>query len=203
MTGARKLLWLLALVALLSGCASPPAVPPAEPAAMIPRSLAAKLPANMDIFVEKVTLDSAAKERKAPFDAITGEFPYVQPRGLENYRESERLSLQAAGARTPAEGQPDAYVLRTSILGGMAIPFAEAYSVLFVHYQLEDGRSGTALWSMTIYSQAKLENMRTRSGENQPPDPAYGRLAAANLRQMVDSLAGWFARSDARKAGGS
>jgi len=199
MTGARALLWSLVPVALAAGCATPEPVAPAAPKAMVSSSITAKLPAGADIFVDKVATDSAAKEGKAPYDALTGAFPLVQPQGLENYRESVRLTLQAAGARSGAERGPDAYVLRATILGGMAIPYSEAYSVLFVHYQLEDGGSGKVLWSKTIYSQAKLRDVRERSADDKSADPAYGRLAAANLRQMADALAAWFAASNPRK----
>lgn len=195
MRHARKFLGLAAL--WLAGCATTPA--PNEPAAMVPASLAARVPADVDVFVEKVTADSAAKDGRAPFDHLTGAFPLAQPQGLDNYRESVRLTLQAAGTRTGTVRAPGAYVLRTSVLGGMAIPYADAYSVLFVHYQLEDGRSGSVLWSKTVYSQAKLENRRNQPANDPAPNPAYGRLAAANLRQMAEALSAWFAAPDRRR----
>lgn len=201
MTGARKLLWALVPILWLAGCATP--VPPNEPTDMVPRSLSAKFPAGVDVFVDTVAADSAAKSGETPFEPMTGKFPFVQPQGLDNYRQSVRLTLQAAGARTSAERTPDAYVLRTTILGGMSIPFAEAYSVLFVHYQLEDGRSEKVLWSKTVYSQAMLDNAHLQPAEKPVAIPAYGRLAAANLRQMADALAAWLAESNLRKGSGN
>jgi hypothetical protein len=190
MTRARRLLWTLAPLLWLAGCAT--SAIPNEPAAMVPGSLSARIPASARIFVEKVALESAAKDGKGPFDLSAGSFPLLQPQGLDNYRQGIRLTLQAAGARTGAE--PDVYVLRPTILGGLAIPHAEAYAVLFVHYEFEDRRTGTLLWAKTVYSQAKLENAKA-NGNTPVADPAYGRLAAANLRQMADSLATWFARA--------
>jgi len=201
MTGARKLLWPLVAILWLAGCATP--VPPNEPTDMVPRSLSARMPASVDVFVDKVVVDSAAKNGETPFEQMTGKFPFVQPQGLDNYRQGIRLTLQAAGARTSAERTPDADVLRTTILGGMSIPYAEAYSVLFVHYELEDGRNGKVLWSKTVYSQARLDNVQNQAAEKPVANPAYGRLAAANLRQMTDSLAAWLAKSNPRKDSGN
>jgi hypothetical protein len=178
-------------ILFVGGCASP--IPPAQPAAMVPRVLKGSIPTEASIYIEKPTLDSAAKDGKAPYDEITGKLPFVQPQGLTNYQESVRLTLAAVGAQPTAERERAAYVLRPVILGGMAIPFPEAYSVLFVHYQFEDARMGTILWRKNIYSQAKLEKVRSEMGSNTTQDPAYGRLVAANLRQMVDSLSAWFA----------
>lgn len=179
------------LVFLVSGCATP--VPPAEPSAMVPKVLTARIPTGTSIYVEKPALDSAAKEAKAPFDEIAGAFPFVQPQGLANYQEGIRLTLAAAGAPSNADREKAGYTLRTVILGGMAIPFPEAYSVLFVHYQLEDSRTGRILWATNTYSQAKLEKANRQVTDGSGADPGYGRLAVANLRQMVDSLAAWIA----------
>lgn len=190
MTRAGTLLRTLVLLLWVAGCATSPI--PNEPAAMVPGSLAARIPASAQIFVEKV--QSAAADGSTPFDRWAGRFPLLQPQGLENYRQSIRLTLQAAGARTSAEPQPDAYVLRPTILGGVAIPYAEAYAVLFVHYELEDRRTGRVLWAKSVYSQAKLENVERQNVGEPVVNPAYGRLAAANLRQMADSLATWFAQ---------
>jgi len=182
---------LLTGILFVGGCASP--VPPSEPVAMVPRGLKGSIPPAARIYVEKPTLDSAARDGKAPYDEITGKLPFVQPQGLTNYQESVRLTLAAVGVQPTAEREKAAYVLRPVILGGMAIPFPEAYSVLFVHYQFEDTRTGAILWRKNVYSQAKLEKTRSEMGSNTAPDPAYGRLVAANLRQMVDSLSAWFA----------
>jgi hypothetical protein len=158
---------------------------------MVPKKLNAGILADTRIHVEKTTLDSVAAEGKAPFDELTGQFPLVQEQGLANYQESIRLALIAAGAQTPANAGMAAYVLRPVILGGMTIPFPEAYSILFVHYQLEDGKTGKVLWSKNIYSQAKLENPRASMKSEGTPDPAYALLAAGNLRQMVTALSEW------------
>jgi hypothetical protein len=190
MTRARRLLWALAPLLWLAGCAT--SAIPNEPAAMVPASLSARIPASARIFVEKVALESAARDGTTPFDRWAGSFPLLQPQGLDNYRQGIRLTLQAAGARTSAE--PDLYVLRPTILGGLAIPHAEAYAVLFVHYELEDRRTRTLLWAKTVYSQAKLDAQK-QTASTPTADPAYGRLAAANLRQMADSLATWFAHA--------
>ena len=197
MTRAGKLVRALAPLLWIAGCAT--SVVPNEPTAMVPRSLSARMPASVQVFVDKVVLDSAAKDGTAPFDRLTGKFPLTQPQGLDNYRESIRLTLEAAGARTSAAPQPEAYVLRPTILGAMAIPHAEAYLVLFVHYELEDGRTQRVLWAKTVYSQAKLENMQKQTANTPVADPAYGRLAAANLRQMADSLATWLTQARQRK----
>jgi hypothetical protein len=183
----------LVLVGILfiGGCASP--VPPSEPAAMVPGALEGSIPTAASIYIEKPTLDSAARDGKAPYDEITGRLPFVQAQGLTNYQESVRLTLAAVGAQPTAEREQAAYVLRPVILGGIAIPYPEAYSVLFVHYQVEDTKTGTILWWKNIYSQAKLEKTGREMGRNTTPDPAYGRLVAANLRQMADSLSAWFA----------
>ena len=199
MTPAGKLLWTLAPLLWVAGCAT--SAIPNEPAAMVPRSLAARIPASAQIFVEKVAVESAARDRTTPFDRWTGSFPLVQPQGLDNYRQSIRLTLQAAGARTSTERQPDVYVLRPTLLGGVAIPYAEAYAVLFVHYELEDRRTGSVLWAKTVYSQAKLENMERQNLDKPVANPTYGRLAAANLRQMADSLATWFAEAQRKVSG--
>ena len=201
MTPAGKFLGALAPLLCLVGCATP--VAPNEPAAMVPRSLSARMPASAQVFVERVAVDSAAKDRPAAFARFTASLPLLQPQGLDNYRESIRLTLEAAGARTSAERKPDAYVLRPTILGAMAIPHAEAYSVLFVHYELEDGRTRSVLWAKTVYSQAKLGNMQKQTADTPVADPAYGRLAAANLRQMADSLATWFTQVRQRKDNGN
>ncbi len=182
----------LAAVLLLGGCASP--IPPAAPSAMVPATLKSTIPAATSIYIETPTLASAAREGKAPYDDLTGTFPLVQPQGLTNFRESAQLTVTAAGAQAVAERGKGTYVLRAEILGGMVIPFPESYSILFVHYQMEDARSGAMLWSRNVYSQAKLEQRVGDSGSG-AADPAYGRLAAANLRQMVDSLSAWFAGS--------
>jgi len=201
MTRAGKLLGVLAPLLWLPGCAS--SAIPNEPADMVPASLSARIPARAQIFVEKVALESAAKEGTTPFDRRAGSFPLVQPQGLDNYRQSIQLTLQAAGARMGAERQPGVYVLRPTILGGAAIPYGEAYAVLFVHYELEDPRTGKVLWEKTVYSQAKLENAQSLSADKPVANPAYGRLAAANLRQMADSLATWFAQSEQPKDDGN
>jgi hypothetical protein len=160
---------------------------------MVPKMLKLTIPADTRIYVEKTTLGSAAVEAKAPYDEIAGQFPLVQQQGLVNYQESVRLSLIAAGAQSPANLETASYVLRPVILGGLAIPYPEAYSILFVHYQLEDGKTGKIAWSKNVYSQAKLEKTGTSMGDGGPPDPAYARLAAANLRQMVTALSEWLA----------
>jgi hypothetical protein len=191
MTRARRLLWTLAPLLWLAGCAT--SAIPNQPAAMVPGSLSARIPASAPIFVERVALESAARDGTTPFDRWSGSFPLLQLQGRDNYRQGIRLTLQAAGARSSAE--PEVYVLRPTILGGLAIPHAEAYAVLFVHYELVDRRTGTLLWAKTVYSQAKLENAQKQTANTPVADPAYGRLAAANLRQMADSLATWFAQA--------
>jgi hypothetical protein len=178
-------------VLLLAGCAAP--IKPAEPSAMVPKMLKTVMPTNASIYVAKTTLASAAAEGKAPFDELTGQFPLVQPQGLENYQESIRLALIAAGTQTAANSETASYVLRPVILGGMAIPFPESYSILFVHYQLEDAHTGKIVWSKNVYSQAKLENPRAAMGKGDVPDSGYALLAAANLRQMVTALSDWLA----------
>lgn len=182
---------LLIGVLLMGGCATP--VPPSEPTAMVPANLNATLQADASFYVDKVHLESAAVEGKAPFDEVTGKFPLVQPLGLTNYQESIRLTLTSIGAKLSVTPESASYVIRTSILGGIAIPFPEAYSVLFVHYQLEDSKTGKVVWVKNVYSQAKLEAIGPAMRNNRTPDPAYSRLAAANLRQMASDLAGWFA----------
>lgn len=185
------LLYMGILVLLIGGCASP--IPAPEPAAMVPKFLKTSIPTQTSIYVEKPTLDSAAKDGKAPFDEITGTFPFVQPQGITNYQESVRLALVAVGAQTSDEPEKATYILRTVILGGMTIPFPQTYSILFVHYQLEDATMGKILWSKNTYSQAKLEKTGPQMGDNSTVDPAYGRLVAANLRQMMNSLSTWLA----------
>ena len=191
MNNSSILLLMGILVLLVGGCATP--IPAPEPTAMVPKMLKTSIPKRPGIYIEKPALDSVAKDGKAPFDEITGTFPFVQPQGLTNYQESVRLTLASVGAQTSDERGKAAYILRTVILGGMAIPFPEAYSVLFVHYQLEDAITGKVLWSQNIYSQAKLEKTGPQMGGNSTVDPAYGRLVAANLRQMVNSLSTWLA----------
>ena len=193
---------LLIGVLFIGGCATP--VPPSEPAAMIPAKLNAILPAGISLYIERVHLESAAAECKAPFDELTGKFPFVQPQGLANYQESIRLTLASVGAKLSATPESASYVLRTSILGGIAIPFPEAYSILFVHYQLEDSLTGKIVWMKNVYSQAKLENLAA-TVNSKTPDAAYARLAAANLRQMATALEVWFAsdRNEANKRGGT
>jgi hypothetical protein len=176
-------------VLLLAGCASP--IAPAKPSAMVPRMLKPGIPAGTSIYVAKTTLASAAAEGKAPFDEMTGQFPLVQSQGLENYKESIRLALLAAGAQSPTNKGIADYILRPVILGGMAIPFPEAYSILFVHYELEDAQTKRVVWTENIYSQAKLENLRAAAERGSAPDPGYALLAAGNLRQMVTALSEW------------
>lgn len=188
---------LAAVLLLLGGCASP--VPPPQASAMVPKAPAA-LPGGIAIYVERPTLESAAKSGEAPFDAETGTFPFVQPQGIDNYRDAIRLTLAAAGARADTAPNAASYVLHTAILGGMAIP--EAYAIFYVHYRLADPATGQTLWSKNIYSQAKLEMTGSRLGMMRvggvgvvkTADPAaYDRLAAANLRQMTEALAAWVA----------
>jgi hypothetical protein len=151
------------------------------------------MPTGTSIYVEKPTLASAAKDGKAPYDQLTGTLPFVQAQGLTNYQEGIRLTLLAAGAQPSVEREKATYVLRPVILGCMAIPYPEAYSILFVHYQFEDNKTGTTLWMKNTYSQAKLEKSVREMSDKSPGDPAYGRLVAANLRQMVESLSAWMA----------
>lgn len=181
---------LLIGILFIGGCATP--VPPSEPTAMIPAKLNATLPAVTSLYVEKVLLASAAVEGKAPFDELAGKFPLVQPQGLTNYQESIRLTLASTGAKLSATPEAANYVLRTSILGGIAIPFPEGYSILFVHYQLDDSKTGKIVWMKNVYSQAKMESLAA-TANSKMPDAAYTRLAAANLRQMATALAAWFA----------
>lgn len=188
MTLAAQLL--LIGVLFIGGCATP--VPPSEPAAMVPAKLNATLPAGANLYIEKVRLESAAVEGKAPFDELAGKFPFFQSQGLTNYQESIRLVLASIGAKLSATPEEARYVLRTSILGGIAIPFPEAYSILFVHYQLEDSKTGKIVWMKNVYSQAKMERFAAMAN-SKTPDAAYTRLAAANLRQMATALAAWFA----------
>lgn len=192
---------LLVVTALITGCA--PAIRPAAPSAMVPAMLKRGLLGGTHIYVTRVTLGSAAASGKAPFDELTGKFPLVQEQGLANYRASVRLTLIAAGAQSPADSDAASYLLRPVILGGMAIPFAQSYAVLFVHYQLEDSKTGKVVWSKNIYSQAKLENTRVAAAGDGAPDPAYGLLAAANLRQMVTSLAAYLAATPAHSKDGT
>ena len=177
------------LILLIGGCATP--IPAPEPASMVPKYISTSIPSRTSIYVEKPTLGSAAKDCKAPFDEITGTFPFVQPRGITNYQASLRLALVAGGAQAVEEPEKATYILRTVVLGGMIIPFPQAYSILFVHYQLEDASMGHILWSKNIYSQAKMEKTGPQMGDNSTVDPAYGRLVAANLRQMMNSMSTW------------
>jgi hypothetical protein len=158
---------------------------------MVPRAIKPALPADISIYVERTTLDSAAAEGKAPFDELTGQFPLVRQKGLENFQKSIRLTLIAAGAQSPPNAGMASYVLHPVILGGMAIPFPEAYAILFVHYQLEDSKTGKIVWSKNVYSQAKLGRIGAATTSEGAPDPAYALLAAANLRQMVTELSEW------------
>jgi hypothetical protein len=173
----------------IAGCAAP--IPAPESAAMVPKKLNMTVPRGTSIYVENPALDSAAAEGTTPFDQHIGKFPFVQQQGLENYRESIRLALIAAGAESPPNSGMKNYVLRPIILGGVSIPFPEAYSILFVRYQLEEGKTGEIAWSTNVYSQAKLEKVSSAMSKSGTPHPAYARLAAANLRQMVMQLSEW------------
>jgi hypothetical protein len=181
---------LIVLVALnIVGCATP--VPPPESSVMVPKKLNLTFPSGTSIFVAEPGLDSAAATGTAPFDHVAGKFPLVQQQGLSNFRESVRLALVSAGAVSPGESQGESYILYPIILGGLAIPFPEAYSVLFVRYELEDARNGEIVWSRNIYSQAKLETIGSSRPASNEPHPAYARLASANLRQMATYLSEW------------
>ena len=186
----------LALALLLGGCATP--IPAPDPASMVSKMLDAGMIGPTRLFIDKPVLDSAAKSEKAPFDEITGTFPFVQPRGLESYRKGMRLALKAAGAAISDRRADAEYVLRSIVLGGMTIPFPEAYSILFVRYEIEDPATGDLLWSKNVYSQAKLERIGREMEDDRSVDPAYGRLAAANLRQLVNSLSTWMAECRGR-----
>lgn len=179
----------MALAALtMAGCAAP--IPPSEPEAMVPAKLAARIPAGTRIEVAAPVLQSAAREGKAPYDELTGTFPLVQPQGLVNFAQSERLTLAAAGASVETAQGKAGLTLRTSILGAMTIPYPQAYAVLFVHYELDATATGQPVWSRNVYSQAKLQ---APAGDRRAPDPAYALLAAGNLRQMITSMSDWLA----------
>lgn len=183
-------LLLIVLVVLgIAGCAAP--ITPPESSLMVPKKLNLIFPSGTNIFVAEPGLDSVAATGTTPFDHIAGKFPLVQQQGLTNFRDSIRLVLVSAGAVSPAKPQGESYILYPIILGGLAIPFPEAYSVLFVRYELEDAKNGEIVWSRNIYSQAKLESVGASGLTGAEPDPAYARLAAANLRQMAAYLSEW------------
>jgi hypothetical protein len=181
---------LVVLVALgIVGCATP--VPPPESALTVPKKLNLTFSPGTSIFVAEPGLDSVAATGTAPFDHIDGKFPLVQQQGLENFRESVRLMLISAGAPSPVESQGENYILRPIILGGLAIPYPEAYSILFVRYELVGARNGGIVWSKNVYSQARLETVESSRSTSAAPHPAYARSAAANLRQMAAYLSEW------------
>lgn len=188
MRPSRPASWLLVLAA---GCVSTP-LPPPSPPDMTPRKLAADVRIPIPMHVAEVQLASAAREREGPFESVAGMFPFTQTDGLAGLRNAVRMTLAAAGAPPEPQAADARYVLTPIVLGGMTIPFPEAYAILFMRYELA-GAGGAEVWSSNVYSQAKLDTPDVAAQRSAEAQTAYARLAAANLRQMASALSAWAA----------
>lgn len=187
----RPRAWLLLLLA--QACATTPSAPPSS--RMVPSGLAANTATRISIYVDEIKLASAAQKRETPFEAMSGKFPLTEDEGMAQFHEAIRTTLVSNGAKVETQREGAAFVLVPTILGGMTIPFPESYSILFVRYELFGRDGGRIAWSQNVYSQSKFE--REALGESTgKAEAAYGRLAAANLRQMAASLAAWHAGKD-------
>ena len=183
----RRLLISTALL-LMAGCVTLPA-PTAS--TMVPSNLGSQISNQIHIRIDGVQLASAAKEGAA-FEQFAAKHPLIQADGVANFERSIELTLVASGARVTKDAKAGDYVLSSTILGAAVIPYPEAYTILFAHYQLKEERGGSLVWSKNVYSQAKFDQARVTEVKDGQPDPAYSRAAAANLRQMVVSLSEWF-----------
>jgi hypothetical protein len=181
--------WIVLLVA--ASCAA--TVPPPSSSRMVPAKLAGDTAVRISVYVEDVKLASIAQTRETPFEARSGRFPLTEPDGLVQLRDAIRKTLAAAGAAL--EPQPGAarFVLTPIILGGMTIPFPEAYAILFVRYELSRADGRQAVWANNVYSQARFDTRDVAGAQSGDAEATYGRLAAANLRQMATSLSNWLA----------
>ena len=187
MKPCRPALWLVVLAA--AGCVAAP-IPPPPATEMAPGRLAAGVRIPLSVHVAEVELASAAREVETPFESVAGAFPFTKAAALVDLRNAVRMTLGAAGASTEPQAPGARYVLTPIVLGGMTIPFREAYAFLFMRYE-HAGADGAKVWSINVYSQAKLDTHDTDAWRRPEVQTAYARLAAANLRQMAGALSGW------------